>query len=97
MGRLDLNDISFASEQFGTKRLSLAAGIAQGPDQTCRSCVIKPADSNTATVYLGAANPATANDYPLPQNDFPMPVTNLNKLFLYSTDIDAVVHILWRS
>ena len=94
---IELDNTAYASKDFGTVKLTLAAGVAQGPEQTCRSCIIKPADSNTATVYLGAIGPATANDYPLPQNDFPMPVTNLNKLFFYSTDIDAVVHILWRS
>lgn len=94
---LELDNTAYASKDFGTVKITLAAGVAQGPDKPCRSCVIKPADTNTATVYLGAANPANANNFPLPQMDFPMPVTNLNKLFFYSTDVDAVVSIIWRS
>lgn len=94
---MELTDTKYASQSFGTVKLTLAAGVAQGPDQQCRSCVIKPADTNTATVYLGASSLANANDYPLPQTDFPMAITNLNKLFFYSTDVDAVVSIIWRS
>ena len=93
---LELDNTAYSSKDFGTARIMLAAGVGQGPNQPCRSCWIKPADTNTATVYLGPSNPANANNYPLPQNDLPVHVTNLNKLFFYSTDIDAVISILWR-
>jgi hypothetical protein len=45
---------------------------------------------------VAGANPATANDYPLPDTDLPIPVKNLNQLFFYSTDLAAKINILWR-
>ena len=95
---IELYDNSIASKTFGTAVVTLAAGIGQGPDIPCKSCLVIPDSANTATVYIGASSDVTdAAGYPLPTVDLALPIMrNLNQLFFYSTDIDAKVRVLWR-
>lgn len=94
---IELYDTSFASKKIDAVLVTLVAGIGQGPNVPCRSCLIKPDSANGAPVFVGGTNPATANSYQLTDGqDTPMPVQNLNELFFYSTNATAKVRILWR-
>ena len=94
---IELYDNSIASKTFGTAVVTLSGGAGQGSNIPCKSCLVIPDTSNTATVYVGASSAVDANGYPLPATDLPLPVMrNLNQLFFYSTQAAAKVRILWR-
>ena len=94
----ELYDNSVTGTSFGTALVTLAAGVGQGPDIPCKSCLVIPDSANTAAVYIGASSDVTdAAGYPLPTVDLALPIMrNLNQLFFYSTDIDAKIRVLWR-
>ena len=87
------------SENMGTVKVTLAAGVGQGnggTEQPCRSCIVKPASGNTATTYINFGSTADADDFPLDDSATPFPVSDVSDLYFYSTDVDAIVHIFWR-
>jgi hypothetical protein len=94
--KLDLTDISQSSASFGAAKITLTGGVAQGPNIPCRSCIVKPDSANSQPTYISGANPATSNDFPLSAADLPIPIKNLNQLFFYSAQTDAIVRVLWR-
>ena len=96
MSKLDLTDLSESSALFGSCKLDLVAGAGHGPNIPCRSCLVKPAKANTQDVFIRATVALSGDEYPLPPTDLPIPVTNLNKLYFSSSQLDATIHILWR-
>jgi hypothetical protein len=96
MSKLELTDLSQSSSMFGTSKIQLINGVGQGFNIPCRSCLVKPAKSNTQDVFISARDYADGDEYPLPATDMPMPVTNMNQLHFYSSQLDAVVYVLWR-
>ena len=96
MGRLDLNDMSVASNAFAPAIVTLVDGAGRGPDMPCRSCIVKPDKANTNPVLVSNKALVDGTEYPLPDTDLPMPVTNTNQLFFSSVQLNAQIHILWR-
>ena len=84
------------SLNFGTVRVTLnGSGVAVGPDQPCRTCVVS--HTNTTT-YVGSTDEGIpdalsfllATDTPLE-----IPVRNLNKISFFGT-AGEFVHLMWR-
>lgn len=90
-------DLDQVSTSGGTQKITLSSGSGQGSNQVCRSCLVKPDKNNTEDVYVNIGSAADANDMPLDSIAIPIPVDNLNKLYFYSADVDAIVYILWRN
>jgi len=91
-----LNSLSIKSTGGGSQRVTLSGGAAQGSAQACRFCRIQPAAGNTEVVRVkigGAAGAATGVEVPGNPVLTPYSVSNLNLLYFYSADVDAIVDI----
>jgi hypothetical protein len=81
----------------GVYKIQLAAGVAQGPDVDCRSCMVKPSASNSEDVTMNIGSSAYEDRGVMDTTWTPVPVDNLNILYFYSADADAVVEVLFRN
>lgn len=91
---LDIN-----SSKGGCVKVTLTSGTGQGNGGTslsCRACIVKPATANTADVTVNIGTAADGDSMPLDDSWNPVPVNDVNLLYFYSTDTDAIVNILYR-
>jgi len=88
--------LSTKSNGGGSQRVTLVGGVKQAFAQACRFCRLQAASGNTEVVRvrIGAACGAT-NGIELPSNPVitPYSIDNLNLLYFYSADQDAIVDI----
>jgi hypothetical protein len=86
------------SDDGGTLVLTIAANVANGSDQKCRSVLLH---TDAADVYMKidkAESAADAGDFLLLSGTlFPIPVSNLKYLRFYGVTDDAKVYILFRN
>jgi hypothetical protein len=84
------------SDGGGTQKLTIAANVAVGTDQACRSCLLMTAGTD---VYVTLADEAAdVNDFLLLSEAYlPMPIKNLNQLRFYGVTDGIIIHVLWRS
>ena len=94
---LSTNSLSTKSTGGGSQRVTLAVGVGQGSAQACKFCRIQCYSTNTAAVRvrIGSAVEDATTGVELPGNPVLMPysVNNLNLLYFYSTDANAIVDI----
>lgn len=84
----------------GTVKVTLSGGLGQGNDGTslpCKSCLVKPADANTADTFINIGAAADGDDFPLDSGATPIPIDDISSLYFYSTDANAVMYILYRT
>ena len=85
------------SLNWGTKRVTIQGdGVAVGPDQPCRTCIISHTHT---TIYVGSTDEGTpdALSFLLPTDTYlEIPIKNLNKLSFFGTVAGEFVHLLWR-
>ena len=85
------------SLNWGTKRVTIQGdGVAVGPDQPCRTCIIS---HTNATIYVGSTDEGTPDtlSFLLPTDTYlEIPIKNLNKLSFFGIVAGEFVHILWR-
>ena len=86
------------SDDGGIEVLTIAATVAVGSDQACRSAIIWTDAADTTVLIDGtAAIAADVNDFLLLQNTYlPMPVSNLKYLRFFGTN-GAKIYILFRN
>lgn len=91
------DSLSTKSDGGGSQRVTLIGGVAQATAQVCRFCRIQAAAANTEVVRVRMVTAVTdaTTGVELPGNPVltPYPVDNLNLLFFYSADVDAIVDI----
>ena len=88
--------LSSNSLSGGSQRVALSGGIAQAVARTCKFCRIQCASTNTEVVRVRIGSVCGANDgVELSGNPVltPYSLENLNVLYFYSADIDAIVDI----
>lgn len=91
-----VNSLFVKSTGGGSQRVTLSAGAGQGSAQACRFCRIQPAAGNTEALRVqigGAAGAATGVEVPGNPVLTPYSVSNLDLLYFYSADADAIVDI----
>jgi hypothetical protein len=81
----------------GSQRVTLSGGVAQGAAQACRFCRIQAYSTNSEVVRvrIGTAvvNATTGVEIPTNPTLVPYSVENLNLLYFYSADANAIVDI----
>lgn len=92
------NDLlSSISTGGGSQRVTLSGGVAQPSTQACRFCRVQAHSGNTEVVRvrIGVAVTDGTTGIELPGNPVitPYTVSNLNLLYFYSADADAIVDI----
>lgn len=91
------DSLSTKSIDGGSQRVQLDTNEGQGPDQACRFCRIQAYSANTAVVRvrIGTAVTDATTGVEIPTNPTltPYSVSNLNLLYFYSADADAIVDI----
>ena len=91
------SELSTKSSGGGSQRVTLSAGIAQGSAQACRFCRIQAYSTNTEVVRvrIGSAVTDATTGIELPSSPVltPYSVSNLNLLYFYSADVNAIVDI----
>ncbi len=90
------NSLSTKSPTGGSQRVTLTSGTAQGTTQACRFCRIQAVAGNTEVVRIRIGATCGATDgVELPSSPVltPYSVSNLNLLYFYSADVDAIVDI----
>jgi hypothetical protein len=93
----DLGPIIGNSDDGGTEVLTIAATVAVGADQPCRSCVIWTDAADTTVKIDGGLTDADAGDFLMLASQYiSMPVKNTNLLRFFGTN-GAKIYILWRS
>lgn len=89
-----LNRVSWSG---GSQRVTLASNVGQGSAQPCKFCRVQPNSGNTAAVRvrIGTAITDATTGVELPGSPVLTPYTidDLNLLYFYSTDADALVDI----
>lgn len=89
--------LSTKSTGGGSERVTLSGGVAQGTAQECRFCRIQVHSTNTEVVRvrIGTAVTDGLTGVEVPGNPVltPYSVENLNLLYFYSTDANAIVDI----
>ena len=95
-----LHKLSHQSESGGSQRVTLVGGVKQATAQSCKFCRIQVAAANTEVVRvrIGAVCGAT-DGVEIPSNPVltPYSVSNLNLLYFYSLDANAIVDIEYFS
>lgn len=84
------------SDEGGSQRVTLAAGVAQAVAQECKFCRIQVVAANTEVVRVRIGTAAGANDgIELPGSPVltPFSVSNLDMLYFFSVDANAKVDI----
>ncbi len=100
MSKFKNTRLDIVPETGGTVKITLSEGLGQGNDGTslpCKSCLVKPASANTSDVFVNIGAEADGNDFPLDAGATPIPTDDINNLYFYSTDADAIVYILYRT
>lgn len=92
------NDLlSTKSTSGGSQRVTLSGGVAVAAAQACRFCRLQVAAANTEVVRvrIGDAVIDATTGIELPGNPVltPYSISNLNLLYFYSADVDAIVDI----
>ena len=90
------NVLGIKSTGGGSQRVTLTSGTAQGTTQACRFCRIQAAAANTEVVRIRIGATCGATDgIELPSNPVlnPYSISNLNQLYFYSADVDAIIDI----
>jgi hypothetical protein len=90
--KVNLNSLS-----GGSQRVTLSGGLAQATAQACRFCRVQANSGNTAAVRvrIGTAITDATTGVELPGSPVltPYTIANLDELYFYSTDVDAIVDI----
>lgn len=91
------DSLSTKSTGGGSQRVTLTTGTGQGTAQACKFCRIQAAAANTEVVRvrIGTAVTDGTTGVELPSNPVltPYSVSNLNLLYFYSADADAIIDI----
>ncbi len=90
------DSLSTKSASGGSQRVTLTSGTAQASAQTCRFCRVQANAGNTEVVRIRIGVTCGATDgIELPSNPVltPYSVSDLNLLYFYSADVNAIVDI----
>ncbi len=91
------SELSTKSTGGGSQRVTLSGGVTQAAAQACRFCRVQAYSANTEVVRvrIGSAVEDATTGIELPSNPVmtPYSVSNLNLLYFYSVDQDAIVDI----
>lgn len=91
------DSLSTKSIGGGSQRVTLDTGEGQGAAQVCRFCRIQTRSTNTEVVRvrIGTAVTDATTGVEIPTNPVltPYSVSNLNLLYFYSADANAIVDI----
>lgn len=90
------SSLSTKSKIGGSQRVTLVSGTKQASAQACRFCRIQAHSANTEVVRVRIGATCGATDgVELPGNPVltPYSISNLNLLYFYSADVDAIVDI----
>lgn len=81
----------------GSQRVTLDTNVGQGTDQACRFCRIQTYSTNTEVVRVRIDTAVTdaTTGVEIPSNPLltPYTISNLNQLYFYSVDANAIVDI----
>lgn len=81
----------------GSQRVTLSSGVAQASTQACKFCRVQAAAANTEVVRIRVDTAVTdgTTGVELPGNPVltPYTISDLNQLYFYSADTDAIVDI----
>lgn len=81
----------------GSYRVQLATNTGQGSDQPCKFCRVQAYSANTSVVRIRIDTAVTdaTTGVELPGNPVltPYTISNLNQLYFYSAQADAIVDI----
>jgi len=95
------DSLSTKSTGGGSQRVTLSSGTGRGTAQACRFCRVQVYSTNTEVVRvrIGAAVTDATTGVELPGSPVltPYSVSNLNLLYFYSADADAIVDIEYFS
>lgn len=92
--------LTISSDNGGSQRVTLSGGVAQASAQICRFCRVQVKSTNSEVVRIRIGSVCGADDgVELLGSPFltPYSVSNLNSLYFYSTDVDAIVDIEYFS
>ena len=93
----DLGPVIGNSDDGGVEVLTIAATVAVGSDQACRSALLWTDAADTEMRIEAGAEAAASGDFLLLANQYlPVPVKNTNLLKFFGTN-GAKIYILWRS
>lgn len=83
----------------GSQRLTLTAGVGQGTSQACKFCRVQAHSTNTEVVRIRIDTAVTdgLTGIELPGNPVltPYTISDLNQLYFYSADANAIIDIEW--
>lgn len=89
--------LNIVSAFGGSQQVTLSSGEGQGTSQECRYCRIQAAAANTEVVRIRVDTAVTdgTTGVELPGNPVltPYSISNLNQLYFYSADADAIIDI----
>lgn len=102
MDKLKANrSLNIVSAFGGSQRVTLSGGVAQASAQGCRFCRIQVAAANTEVVRIRVDTAVTdgTTGVELPGNPIltPYSISNLEQLYFYSADTNAIVDIEYFS
>lgn len=93
--------LNIVNEGGGSQRVTLSNGVAQGSSQICKYCRVQVADANTEVVRIRIDTAVTdaTTGVEIPSNPVltPYSISDLNQLYFYSADTDAIVDIEYFS
>ena len=91
------DSLSQKSTGGGSQRVTLSGGVGQGVAQACKFCRVQAAAANTEVVRVRMVTAVVdgTTGVELPGNPVltPYSVDNLNLLYFYSADVDAIIDI----
>ncbi len=97
MSKFYNTDLSRVNKGGGSQRVTLSSGVAQGSSQACKFCRIQVYSTNTEVVRIridtAVTDATTGVEIPTNPTLVPYTLSNLNQLYFYSADANAIVDI----